>query len=159
MTVNGGGLKQITDAQRIEFEHIGIDRADGVALIHSQSHRLTGLAQHGCHILVGSGDTGADIHHHDDGVSQFDADLRLPAHEFEHIIFGAGLDAAGIYQREVAVTPLTVAVDPVAGDTGRVLDDGGAVTGELIEQHGFAYVGSADNGDQRFCHENTSFPE
>ena len=129
----------------------------GVTLVDSQGHGLAGLAQHGGHILVGGGNAGLDVHYHDDGIRQLDADDGLAAHEFQHIVLGAGLDAAGVHQREGAVAPFAVAVDPVAGNAGGVLDDGGAVTGELIEQHGFANVGTANNGDQTFCHADHSF--
>ena len=85
-------------------------------------------------------------------IKRVQLQLRLTAHEFEHIAVGAGLDAAGVHQAEGSAAPLTVAVDPVPGDTGGVFDDGGALTGQLIKQHGFSHIGSANDGNQGFCH-------
>ena len=147
VAVNRGGLKQIADAQRIKFEGVGIHGADGVALVDSQSHRLAGLAQHGGHVLIRRGNAAADVRYHDDGVCQFDADLRLAAHEFQHVAVRAGLDSAGIHQGEGASAPFAVAVDPVPGDAGGILHNRGPASGQFIEQHGFAHIRPSDDGD------------
>ena len=158
MAVDGGGLKQVADAETVEFVHIGIHGADGVALVHGERNGLAGFAQHGGHVLIGGGDAGMHVYHHDDGVGQLNADLRLTAHEFEHLAVRTRLDAAGVHQREGAPAPFAAAVNSVPGDAGGVLYDGGALPCEFIEKHGFAHIGPPDNGDQRFCHGNTSFP-
>ena len=157
MAVDGGGFKQIPDPQRIELKSIGIHKTGGVALVHRQGHRLSGFAEHGGHILIGGGNTAADVGDHNNGVSQFNADFRLPAHKLQHIAVGSRLDAAGIHQGEGAAAPLTLAVNPVPGDARGILHDGGALAGELIEQHGLAHVGPSNNCDQGLGHENTSF--
>ena len=164
MAVDGGGLEEVADAQGVELEGVRIHKSRGVALVDGQSHGLAGLAQHGGHVLIGGGDAAAHVRHHNDGVRQLDADLRLAAHKFQHIAVGARFNAAGIHQGEGSAAPLAGAVDPVRlpidpvpGDAGGVLHDGGALTGELIKQHGFANVGAAYNGHQWLCHENTSF--
>ena len=115
-------------------------------------------AQHGCHILIRSGNTGVDIHYHNDTVCQFNANLRLTPHEFQHIILSIGLNTAGIHQREGSSAPLAVAVDPVTGHAGGILNDGDSPAGELIKQHGLAHIGTTNNGHQRLCHGNHSFP-
>ena len=158
MAVDGGGLKQVADAETVKFVHIGIHGADGVALVHGERNGLAGLPQHGGHVLIGGGDAGMHVHHHDNGVGQLNADFRLTAHEFEHFAVRTRLDAAGIHQGEGAPAPFAAAVNPVPGDAGGVLYDGGALPCEFIEKHGFAHIGSPDDGDQRFCHGNTSFP-
>ena len=157
MTVDGGGLKQVADAQGVEFINVGVHRAYGVALVDGQGNGFAGLAQHGGHIHIGGSDAGVDVGDHDDAVGQFDADFSLTAHEFQHITVGSGLDTAGIYQGEIPAAPLAFTVDPVTGNTGGILNDGGTVAGELIEEHGFADVGTTNDGNQRFCHGNTSF--
>ena len=153
MAVYGGGFNQVSDAQGIELVDIRVHRADGVALVHRQHHRLAGFAQDGGHILVRGGDTAADIRDHDDGIGQLNADLRLTAHEFQHIIVGTGFNTAGIHQGEGAAAPFAVPIDPVPGNAGGVLHDGGSVTRQLVKEHGFAHIGAANNGNQRFSHE------
>ena len=153
MAVDGGGLKQIADAQAVEFVYVRVHGADGVALVDGQSHGLAGFAQHGGHILIRRGDAAADIGNHDDGVRQLNADLGLTAHEFQHIVVGAGLNTAGIHQGEGAAAPFAVAVDPVPGDAGGVLHNGGTAARQLVKQHGLAHIGPPHNGNQGFCHE------
>ena len=56
---------------------------------------------------------------------------------------------------EDAPVPLGVGVETVACGAGQVLDDGEALADELIEQGGFAHVGAAHDGDERF-HDDTA---
>ena len=157
MAVDGGGLKQVADAKGIEFKGVGVHSTDGVALVHRQRHGLAGFAQHGGNVLIGGGDTAADVGNHNDGVCQLDADFRLTAHEFQHIAVGVRLDAAGVHQRKAPAAPFAAAVNAIPGDAGGVLHNGGALAGELIKQHGFSHIGPSDDGYQWFCHDNTSF--
>ena len=153
MTVDGRGLKQVANAQTVEFVHIRIGGADGVTLVDGQGHGLAGFAQHGGHVLVRRGNAAADVRDHDDGIGQLNADLRLTAHELQHIVVGAGLDTAGIHQGEGAAAPLAVPIDPVPGHAGGVLHNGGALTGELVKEHRLSHIGAANNGNQGFRHE------
>ena len=153
MTVDGRGLKQVANAQTVEFVHIRIGGADGVTLVDGQGHGLAGFAQHGGHVLVRRGNAAADIRDHDDGIGQLNADLRLTAHELQHIVVGAGLDTAGIHQGEGAAAPFAVPIDPVPGHAGGVLHNGGPLTGELIKEHRLSHIGAAYNGNQGFRHE------
>ena len=157
MAVDGRGFEQIPDTQGVKFVYVRIGRADGITFVDSQSDRLAGFAQHGGDVLIGSGHAGAHIRDHDNGVRQFNADLCLAAHEFEHFTAGTGLNAAGVHQIKFPVAPLALAVDPVPGDTGCILHDGGALTGELIKEHGLSDVGPPNNGYEGFCHGRTSF--
>ena len=143
---------EIADAQAIEFVYVRVHGADGVALVDGQGHGLAGFAQHGGHILIRRGDAAADIGDHDDGIRQLNADLGLTAHEFQHIVVGAGLNTAGIHQGEGAAAPFAVAVDPVPGDAGGVLHNGGTAARQLVKQHGLAHIGPPHNGNQRLCH-------
>ena len=154
VTVDCRGFKEIANTQRIELEHIGIYKTDGVTFVDGQTYGFAAFAQHGGNILVRSSDTTANIYHHDDGISQFNADFCLTAHEFQHFAVGVGLNTTGIHQREMTTAPFTFTVNAVTGNTGGVLHDGGTLTGQFIEEHGLAYVGAAHNGHQRFCHDN-----
>ena len=42
--------------------------------------------------------------------------------------------------------PFTITINTVTGDTGGIFHDGGAVTGQLIKEHGLAHIGAAYNG-------------
>ena len=157
VTVNSGGFKEVADTKTVEFKHIGIYKADGVAFVHGKTDGLFALAQHGGHILIRCRDAGTDIHHHNDSVRQLDADFRLPAHEFQHFTVRVRLDAAGVHQREGTSAPLAIAVDSVAGDARGIFNDGGSLAGQLIKQHGFTHVWPPHNGDKGFCHGDHSF--
>ena len=157
VAVDSRGFKQITDAQTVEFKHIGVSQTNGVALIDSQRNGLAGLAEHGCHIFVCSGHTGTNVYHHHNAICQFDTDLCLTTHELQHIIFRIGFDTTGIHQAKMTAAPFAIAIDPVTGHTGGILHDGGTVTGQFIKEHGFTNIGSANNSHQGFCHEITSF--
>ena len=109
-------------------------------------------AQHMGHVLVGSGQAIADIHHHDDAVGGVDGDLGLLAHMGQNALGGLRLDAAGVHQQELVAAPLAVGEDAVAGDARGILHDGQTLAAELIEQGGLAHVGTAHHSYDRFAH-------
>ena len=74
----------------------------------------------------------------------------------QQAIVDAGLDTAGIHQQELVTAPFAVTENTVAGNAGGVLDNGETLAGQFIENCGFAHVGAAHNGYDRFCH--ISFP-
>ena len=51
----------------------------------------------------------------------------------QQAVVNARLDAAGVHQQELVAGPLAVAEDAVTGDAGGVLDNGEALTGQLIK--------------------------
>ncbi len=157
MSVDGGGFEQIPDAQGVELVHVRVGETHAVTLVHRQGHRLAGLAEHGSHVHIGGGHAGANVHDHYDAIGQQNADLRLTAHEFQHIVLGARLNAAGIHQRKFPSAPLAVSVNAVTGHAGGILHDGGPPAGKFIKEHGFAHVRSAHNGHQRLAHIQSSF--
>ena len=59
------------------------------------------------------------------------------------------LEPAGVDDDEPPAVPLGVAVQPVAGRPGAVLDDRRALAEEPVEQRALADVRSADDGDDR----------
>ena len=157
VAVDGGHLDGIAQAQGVELIHLGIGGAHAVALVHREAHGLLGAQQHIRHLLVGGGHAHLHVRHHDDDVGGLDGDLRLAAHEQQHLAAGAGFDAAGVHDLEFAAVPVAFSIDPVAGDAGGILHDGGAPPGQFIEEHRLAHIGAADNGDNRQCHGYASF--
>ena len=152
VAVDGGDLDGIAEAEAVELIDLGVHAAGAVALVGSQHDRLSGALEHRRDLRVGGGEADRHIDHHDDHVCRLDGDLRLTAHEFQHVIVGARLDAAGIDQHEIASAPFAVAVDAVAGHAGRILDDRHAAAGEFVKEHRFADIRTANDGYNGLCH-------
>ena len=152
MAVDGGNGVRITQPQVVELVHVRVVVPGGVHLVHRQNHRLPGALEHPGHLLVSGGHAGADVAYKNDHRGGVNSDLRLLTHKGQNLVVGPRLDAAGVHQVEGAAPPLGLGVQPVAGDARRVLHDGQAFAGQLIEQHGLAHVGAAHNGHQGLCH-------
>ena len=156
MAVEGADGHRIAQAQGVELEDLRVCGPGPVAFVHRQDHGLFAFLEHGGDFVVGGGGSGLHIADHDDHVRRLDGDLRLPAHEPKHLTVGPGLDAARVHQLELPAVPIAVPVDPVPGDAGGILHDGGTATGEFIKQHGLAHIGPSHNGNQGLCHVATS---
>ena len=152
MAVDGGDLKGVPQAQTVELINVRIHSAHRVAFVHSQGHRLPGPLQNRGNGTVRSCEAHLYVRHHDDGVRQLDANLCLAAHELENLTVCPRLNAAGIHQVKGTAPPLAGAVNPVPGHAWGVLHNGGPLTGQFIEEHGFAHIGAANNGHQRSWH-------
>ena len=152
MAVDGGDRIGVAQAQIVKFIDVGVGAPGLVHLVHRQDHRLAGAQQHPRHVVVGGGHACFDVAHKDDHRCVLNGDLRLLPHEGENLIVGARLNAAGIHQVEGPAPPLAGRVQAVPGHARRVLHNGQTLAREFIEQHGFAHVGPADNGNQRSCH-------
>ena len=107
-------------------------------------------------VVIGGGHAGLDVDDEDDDRRVVDGDLRLRAHERENLVVGARRDAAGVDERKFAAAPLALAVDAVARDARRILDDGEPLADELIKQHGLADIRPSNDRNQRF-HLSASF--
>jgi hypothetical protein len=57
------------------------------------------------------------------------------------------LDAGGVQHGEVQVVQVRLAFEPVAGDAGRIVDDGDAPSDQTVEQGRLAHVGATQDGD------------
>ena len=66
------------------------------------------------------------------------------------------LQKALAHQQELVTAPFAVTENTVAGNAGGVFDNSETLAGQFIENCGFAHVGAAHNGYDRFCH--ISFP-
>ena len=54
--------------------------------------------------------------------------------------------------------PFHIGIDAVAGHAGRILHNGDPAAHHTVEKGGFAYIGAAHNGHQRFIIHRYSFP-
>ena len=115
-----------------------------------------GSQQHIRDLLIGSRQAGLHIRQENDDVRVLNGDLRLLAHERQDLIVRARFDTAGVHQTEFAAAPLALAIDAVARDARRILDDGEPLADELIKQHGLADVRPSNDRNQRF-HLSASF--
>ena len=147
VAVDGGDLQRVTQTQIVEFVDLRVDRADRVAFVDGHDHRLAAALEQIGNVQIRRGHADLDVCDHNDDLCGLNGDLGLPPHEFEHLGLLRRLDAAGVDQLKGFSVPLAFAVDTVAGDARRILHDGGAVTGQLVEQHGLAHVGPAHDGN------------
>ena len=150
VAVDGGGGDGVAQSQGVELIHAKVGGAGGVGLVHRQHHGLLGAQQHVGHVLIRRGDAGAQVGHKDDDRGLVDGDLRLLPHEEQDLAVGGGLDAAGVHHIEFAPAPLALGIEPISGDAGGVLHNGEALPHQAVKEHGFAHVGSSNDGYQRF---------
>ena len=154
--MHGGNGDGVAETEVIELVEVGIDTARGVHLVHCQHDGLAGSQQHIRDLLIGSRQAGLHIRQENDDVRVLNGDLRLLAHERQDLIVRARFDTAGVHQTEFAAAPLALAVDAVARDARRILDDREPLADELIKQHGLANVRPSNDRNQRF-HLSASF--
>ena len=137
----------------------GVEVPDGllvggvVDLVGHEEGGLLGAAQDARDRLVLLGDAGGGVDHEDDGVRLLAGGLGLLADASSEGVVGlAGLDAAGVHQREVDAVPVGVVVAAVACDAARLVDDGVLLLGDAVDERGLADVGTADHGDDGLGH-------
>ena len=152
VAVNARDRDQLAEAEAVKIIQLHRRLADLVALIDSQHHGLTAAHQHTGNILILRRYAGGQLSHHDDAVGGVDGQLGLLTHVGQQPVINAGLNAAGVHQQELMAGPFAIAEDTVAGNARRVLDNGEALAGQLIENGGLAHIGAAHNGYDRFCH-------
>ena len=152
VAVYAGDRDQLAEAEAVKIIQLHRGLADLVALVDGQHHGLAAAHQHTGNILILRRHTGGQLSHHDDAVGGVDGQLGLLTHVGQQAVINAGLDAAGVHQQELVAGPFAIAEDTVAGNARRVLDNGEALAGQLIENSGLAHIGAAHNGYDRFCH-------
>lgn len=117
-----------------------------VGLVDRDDDRRRGPAQELGRLCVGRRHAARSIDHEDDDVGVGDRDARLLLDPCLDGIVGILLQATGVDHDEPAPVPVGVAIEPVTGGPGAVLDDGGAPPDDAIEQRALADVGTADDG-------------
>ena len=120
-----------------------------VGLVADDQDGLLGAAEHLSDLLVEVRDAGLDVDHEEDHVGLLQREEHLLADGGLEALGGAGHEAAGVDEIELAAAPVHLAVDPVARDAGLVVDDGVPGLGEAVEERGLAHVRAADDGDER----------
>jgi len=138
---------RLPQAQRPQLGGVGLQSLV-VHLVRGQDHGLAGAAQHAHHLLVRGGRPDGGVHHEDDGVRQFDRDLRL--------LGDAGLDAlrvllpaTGVHHEEPPPRPFGRVGHAVPGDAGDVLHHRLAAAEDPVDQRGLPHVRPTDDRDHR----------
>lgn len=138
--------------QRIaEAEAVGLaqsaDPGAAFAFVGQQDHRAAPAAQPVGEMIVHRRDAGAAVDDEQHGSGFLHRRLGLQPHAA-----GDGL-AIGIFQAgridggEFEIAEMCGTLAAVAGDTGRVVDNGQPSSDQAIEQRRFADIRPADNGD------------
>ncbi len=119
-----------------------------IHFVDREQQRLAHAHQLASQLDVGSGELGAAIDHHDDGVGLFQRDPRLAKNFGGNQRLVVGNDAAGVDHAKLPAGPFGFAVKAVAGDAGLVAYDGAARSHQAVEQRRLADVGAADDGQR-----------
>ena len=146
VTVNGRNRERVTESEIVELIHIHRHLAQGVALVDGENDGLAGFLEHIRDGIIIRRHARTHVAHEDDNIRMGDGNLRLLAHEREHLVVLLGLDTAGINDHELVSAPLALGIDAVAGHAGGILHDGDTRTDELVEKCGLADIRSAHNG-------------
>ena len=98
----------------------------------------------------------ARIGHENDDVGFVDGELRLRDNRGRVAFLVVRIEAAGVDEAAGATPNVAVGVKAVARGSGKIFDDGDALSSEAIEKSAFANVGTPDNRDKWFRHETAS---
>ena len=120
-----------------------------VGLVDRDDHRRRGAAQQLGRLEIGGrhADRGIDDEHDHVGLGDGQPCLLLDT-QLDRVV-GIDLEPARVDQHEPAAVPFRVAVQPVPGRPGAVLDDRRARADDAVEQRALADVRPADDGDER----------
>ncbi len=131
--VFSGNGEHLPDPQAMELVHDG-RLLFGVGLVDGKEERASSLAQQADQFKIGSGERGAAVDYHDDGGGLIKGNPGLAKNFRRNEIFIVGKNSAGVDDAHAAAAPLRLAVEPVAGDSGLVTDDGAARAHNAVEQ-------------------------
>ncbi len=130
-----------------------------LAFVGDQQDRLLLAAQLRREILVGRGDAAARVHDEQADVGLVQSLHRLPAQPAGEALRCTGLQTRRVDHPELVLPQPADALDPVARDAGRVVDDGLASAHQSVEQGRFADIGAAEDrhrGRSRCRHRNAT---
>ena len=130
----------LIEAKLVEFVVLIGQASRAVAFVDGGNDRLSAPLEHDRNIAVGGGQTGADIAEKDDDVCVLNGDLCLHLH----------LGQDDVNDDHLSAAPLGLAVDAVACDARRILNNGAPLAYELVEQRGLAHIGASHDGNNRF---------
>ena len=142
----------LSDSQIIEFIDFRHIFVKAVHLVDHKEHRLPGTPQHIRHLGIRVHQSLAHIRHKDDHIRRIYGNLRLLPHLREDDIPGIRLDSAGIYYGKIVIQPGDIGINPVSGNTGRILHNGNPLTRQGVKKRRFSHIRSAHDGHHWFAH-------
>ena len=117
------------------------------ALVGDQDHLGRSLAQPARETLVERQDSAAGIDQEQDDIRSVDRPLGEAPHAGLKGLAARGFPPCRIEQHEGEIAELRRLLAHVAGDTGRVVDDGAPTASQTVEERRLADVGATDDGD------------
>jgi len=125
-----------------------------VRLVGAHHHRPPGAPEHQCDVPVERGQALANVDEQHDRLRLLDRDLSLRLDGGARGVVGAfQVQPGGVDHRDLAPSPFAHAVEPVARQAGRGVDDRLAPAQQAVEKRGFADVGAPDDRNDGACHE------
>ncbi len=141
-----GYRQRLAEPQRIEVVHRELV-GGGFDLVHRKEHGPARPPQPLRDRLVHRVAALLRVHQEEDQVGFLQGDLHLAPDRAIHGLGGAGNQAAGVHQPEMAAAPFGIAEVAVPGGAGMFRDDRGAAPEDAVEERGFADVRPADDRD------------
>ena len=146
LAVLGRDADRIAETKLIGFQHPGA-AALALGLVGDDDHRLAGAPHQIGKGAVVRHRSGLRIEHEEHRVGLLDRQLGLRQHAAGEAL-GVGLfEARGVDDGEVQIAEPGLALAPVAGDAGQVVDQRQAPADQPVEQRGLADVRPPDDGD------------
>ena len=148
LAVLGRERDRIAEAQREGL--VGACEAGAaLGLVGDEDHGLAGAAHHFGERPVGGQDADARIDDEEDDVGIADGGLGLRAHAAEERFLGGFFEAGRVDDAEFEVAETRLALAPVAGDAGLVVDERELLADQPVEQGRLADIRPPDDGDER----------
>ena len=123
VTVHGGNLNRLAEAEVIELIELHRRLADSVTLVDAEHDRLARFLEHLRNIHICRDHAALAVGHKDDHGGGINGELCLTAHLGEDDIVALRLNTARVDHKRGLAAPFGLAVDAVAGNTGGVVHD------------------------------------
>ena len=111
-----------------------------IGLIHRQHNPFGHRAQDLCNLGIGTRQPCATINHEDDRISLVNGQTGLAhrtAPQFalgQTLLVGTEEQTSGVDHGKVVTVPETLAIEPITGGTGEILDDCAPLTDQPVEE-------------------------
>ena len=138
--------ERVAEPELVELDGVEI-AARVVDLVRQHEHRLLRVAERVGELLVPGSDPVAGVDDEEDEVGFLDRGARLPRDRRAEGVGREVVDAARVDQQEVLAVPVGDQLLPVAGHTGRLVDDRLPRLGQPVDQRRLAHVRVADDRD------------
>ena len=140
---------RFSESQGVQLSAPRFQQAPGVGLVAHQHHGRGLPPEPPGHLLVQGRDALAHVHHEQDHVGLEHGRLDLVLHVVLELQRVHDADAARVHQLHGPVRHEYPGRDPVAGHAAHGIHDGDALSGQPVQEGGFAHVGSAHDGHAR----------